>query len=236
MKCRTTQCKIFTDIIEVWKDIKGCESIYQISNFGNVKSLSRYKTNRWGTFTLLKEILLKQKTTSQGYKSVHLRAQTESWPSVHRLVAEHFIDNPENKPTVNHKDADKTNNHFSNLEWSTYSEQMQHAFENNLIELRGAPRFSPELKRKILQHYLDTSCSIRKLALDFNMNQRTASRIAKGEVERKTKLSDKDVIEIIKLRSEGKTLSFISKLFNCGTSQIHRITRKESRCIQYERN
>ena len=88
---------------EVWKDIKGYEGLYQISNTGKVKGLKRNK--------VLKLILQRS-----GYYYVDLQRKRRL---VHRLVAEAFIDNPDNLPEVNHKDEDKVNNDASNLEWCT---------------------------------------------------------------------------------------------------------------------
>ena len=90
---------------EIWKDIKGYEGLYKISNFGNVKSLN-IKRNR------------KLSITRHGYLYVDLsKNDVRKHFYVHRLVAAAFIDNPDNLPQVNHIDEDKTNNCVSNLEW-----------------------------------------------------------------------------------------------------------------------
>lgn len=76
-----------------------------------------------------KNIVLKNGRTTSGYYTVSLNRKSFY---IHRLVAEKFIPNPENKPCINHIDGDKSNNHISNLEWVTYSENMQHASKNGL--------------------------------------------------------------------------------------------------------
>lgn len=228
---------LFTGIIEVWRDIKGFEGHYQVSSFGAVKSLARTRPSKSGNIARIREKLLKQKVTKSGYLSLHLRwGDKESWPNIHRLVADAFIPNKDNKPTVNHKDCNKKNNKTSNLEWSTHSEQMVHAVDNKLLEVRGNPKYSPDFKQKVFDYHKTHNCSLMELVKVFGISERTAGRIVKGEIEPKTKLSREDVTQIINFRAEGRTLSSISKLFNCGISQIHRITRKESRSLTYERN
>lgn len=92
---------------EIWKDIKDYEGLYQVSSFGRVKS---FYTNR----------ILKGSEDSWGYLQVKLyKNGIKSNKKMHRLVAQSFIPNPENKPEVNHIDENKTNNKLSNLEWST---------------------------------------------------------------------------------------------------------------------
>lgn len=109
---------------EIWKDIIGYEGLYQISNFGRVKSFPRR-----GTTTKI----LKPRINRQGYLLVDLckNAKSKRFP-LHRLVAQAFISNPENKPEPNHEDGNKFNNHVSNLKWVTKSENIQHAMNNGL--------------------------------------------------------------------------------------------------------
>ena len=98
---------------EVYKIISGFNNLYSVSNYGNVinNKTGRPLTNSIG---------------SHGYKQVNLSnngiCKTHT---VHRLVANSFIDNPENKPIVDHKDNDKHNNHFSNLRFCTNQENLQ---------------------------------------------------------------------------------------------------------------
>ena len=119
---------------EVWADIKGYEGLYQISTFGNVKSLSRSVKHSNGGTKILRERMLKTKINSTtGYKEISLSKDgKQKYHLIHKLIAEAFIDNPHRLPVVNHIDGCKTNNDIFNLEWATYSENIRHAFANGL--------------------------------------------------------------------------------------------------------
>lgn len=93
-------------ITEIWKDIKGYEGLYQVSNLGRVKS-----------FKFNKERLLKLRFTGRYYQAILTKNSKQKSYLIHRLVATYFIPNPENLPQVNHKDEDKANNSVDNLEW-----------------------------------------------------------------------------------------------------------------------
>jgi hypothetical protein len=104
------------------KEIKGYEKLYSITSFGRVWSHPKKagKSNRKGKW--LKQTLINR------YPSVHLSKNGKEYrPTVHRLVALHFIDNPNNEPMVNHKDLNRENNIVSNLEWCNGFHNMQHA-------------------------------------------------------------------------------------------------------------
>lgn len=97
---------------EEWRPIKGYEGLYEVSNFGRVKSLC---AGKWKSTTLRKP-----QPTRNGYRAVTLKKSGKVRSiTVHRLVAITFLDNPDGLREVNHKDEDKTNNHVDNLEWCT---------------------------------------------------------------------------------------------------------------------
>lgn len=110
--------------LEVWKDVKGYNGLYQVSNIGRVKSLKR---------NTARERIMKLKETRDGYLNVNLCKQGNvATKKVHRLVAENFIPNPNNKYSVNHINGNKKDNRVENLEWATATEQAKHAVKMSL--------------------------------------------------------------------------------------------------------
>ena len=117
---------------EIWKDIKGYEGLYQVSNFGNVKSLDRYIINKNGDKQYFPGKYLNQGISDNYLKVILSKNNKQRTFRVHILVARTFIPNPENKPEVNHIDGNKSNNRVDNLEWNTRSENELHAYKNGL--------------------------------------------------------------------------------------------------------
>lgn len=112
----------------MWKDIPGLEGYYMANINGEIKSLCR--RGNW------KDVILKPQKHNHGYHCVNIKipGQNSKTMLVHILIAKTFIPNPENKPQVNHKDGDKHNNCVDNLEWVVQSENMIHAYKNNLVD------------------------------------------------------------------------------------------------------
>lgn len=134
---------------------------YEITEDGNVISHKR-KTPK----------ILSPDLNKEGYLRVVLSQEGETFRfSIHRLVALHFIPNPENKPFVNHKDGDKQNNHKDNLEWCDCSENTKHAFDNMLrIHGQSAPnaQLTDEVVKKVCE--LIQSGYQRKEILNKNLH------------------------------------------------------------------
>lgn len=105
-------CKNIYNVMEIWKDIEGYEGLYQVSNYGKVKSLGNDKNK--------KSKMRKERTTKDGYIQIklHKNGETKGF-YIHRLVAQAFISNPNGYKEVNHIDENKRNNSSTNLEWCT---------------------------------------------------------------------------------------------------------------------
>lgn len=115
---------------EIWKNIKGFENLYQVSDSGRVKSLGNKSNHK-------KDIIMKQTLNYKGYLQLCLRKNNKGYHfMVHRLVAQAFIPNPDDLPQVNHKDGNKQNNKVENLEWCTNSYNQLHANKMGLNKHR----------------------------------------------------------------------------------------------------
>ena len=109
--------------MEEWRDIKGFEGKYMVSNLGRVKSLNYNHTGKEG--------ILKGVDYGYGYLYVSLTKDGKvKQYSINRLVAQAFLENPDNLPEVNHKDEDKTNNRVENLEWCSRSYNINYGTRN----------------------------------------------------------------------------------------------------------
>lgn len=123
---------------EVWKPVKGYEGLYEVSNTGRVRSLFRLKNNH-SKKQYVGECILTNSPLINGYLRVNLSKEGVSKQYfIHRLVAQHFLANPKNKRTINHKDGNPKNNDVSNLEWATDYENIHHAMDTGLMDYKGS--------------------------------------------------------------------------------------------------
>lgn len=159
---------------EIWKDIKNFEGLYQISNYGNI-----YSNNR--------KMILKPRKDKDGYLGINLYKNNCSKSyRVHRLVAIHFIFNPDDKLQVNHIDGNKENNCVWNLEWCTQEENMQHSLKHKLRP-SGQYCYNSKLTNEdvlfIRNNYKksDKIFNRKYFAKKFNVHSSTISRIVNNK-------------------------------------------------------
>lgn len=156
---------------EIWRDIAGYDGFYQVSNFGRVKSFW-HKTLR----------ITKGTVDIRGYLRVGLYRNGKSkYAYVHRLVALAFIDNPENKPQVNHINGDKSDNRVENLEWCTPSENHYHAVAWGLRK-SGENNSRAKLTNEQARYVRDNPDGLTQweLADKFGVSKAAISQIERG--------------------------------------------------------
>ena len=122
---------------EVWRDIEGYEGLYQVSNMGRVRSLDREVWNGNGWYTKKGKIINGSIAKSEGYLRVTLvKDRKRTIKKIHRLTAEAFIPNPDNKPCVDHINTVRTDNRVENLRWVTHKENCNNKNIENKIKYR----------------------------------------------------------------------------------------------------
>lgn len=159
---------------EWWKDIKGWEGFYQISNHGRMRSLERFVHHKSGR-AKRKGKMLSFGIGPNGYYVAQLHRNGENKSvRVNRLVLEAFVLNPDNYPICNHRDGDKKNNHALNLEWCTHSQNTKHAFKIGLYQKdfnKGIKNGKSKLTKKqvleIREKYIPRKYSTYKLAKEY---------------------------------------------------------------------
>lgn len=161
---------------EIWKNVKGYEGSYQISNFARLKS-----------FKLGKEKVRKPSLHRGGYLSVCLYKDGQYKNCfIHRLVAETFIANSENKHEVNHIDGNKFNNYVGNLEWVTDCENKKHAIENGLMKSAGSNNPCAKLNEEkvitIREMYSSGKFSLKELSKIFEVSDSLIGQIVQYKI------------------------------------------------------
>jgi hypothetical protein len=175
---------------EKWEPIVGYEGFYEVSNWGRIRSVPRviFTVNRKNASykRIIKGGLLKLNTKWSGYPRVKLTRNSEyTKHSVHRLVAEAFLPNPDNKPCVNHKNGIRTDNYYHNLEWATYQENSQHAVDTGLNsgpkgEKCGNSKLKEEEVLKICYMVDYGELTQKQIAKIFGISNITVSNISRG--------------------------------------------------------
>lgn len=169
---------------EHWLPIEDYEDLYQVSNYGRVKSLERKITHR-NSLKTIKERILKQKTTKNGYQVVTLcKDGKQKMFFVHRLVASAFISNQNNYEQINHKDENKCNNHVENLEWCTAKYNVNYGARNkNVSKLligKNNPRSKQVIQLTLDNQFIRTWDSIREIERELGYNNRNICSCCKS--------------------------------------------------------
>ena len=163
---------MLNNINENWKDVVGFEGRYMVSDLGNVKSIV---TNHGKPTD--KQVIKRVRSKTCDYHYVQFwRKDKPTHKAVHRLVAEAFIPNPENKPTVNHLDGNKHNNAVDNLEWATHSENHKHAFATGL-------RSVEDCRNRMIGKVFGKASNYRYVYFDKSRNRWKTSIKANGKVQ-----------------------------------------------------
>lgn len=176
--------------MEIWKSIPNYEGLYEVSNYGNVRSLDREVIDKNGKILFKKGKILKKLLNDYGYFHVILSKQNKlKTHTVHRLVGIAFIDNPYNKIEINHINGIKTDNRVDNLEWCTRSENELHSYRVlGKIYISPTTGKTGELSHKskrVLQYYNDILineyCSTREAGKINNINEKNIASCCRIE-------------------------------------------------------
>lgn len=237
---------------EIWKSITGWEDIYEVSNFGQIRSVDRERRAKNGSFRLCKGKILKGYINAFGYKALHLSkpGQKTKGHFFHTLVTYEFLGERPLGYQVNHIDGDKLNNNINNLEYTTRSENIKHAFRLGLKKgLNGednpaCTKLNSEKALKISQYPHDYSIS--KICEEVGCDKRDVHSIRRGDtwshitkIPKKpigcghpygidngsVKLTEDEVIEIF---TSSVLSGELAKKFNVERSTIKRIRNGRS--------
>lgn len=177
---------------EIWKPIKGYKNVYEVSNLGRVRSVDRYlEQESWNGSKYshtYKGKVLKQFKSKEGYMKVTLSYKYKLVPkTVHKLVAEAFLDNPNNYPVINHINGNKLDNSVNNLEWCTYEHNNKEAFRLGLNKPTWKGKIGIECpnSKKINQYDLEDNFirrwdSMRDVQRELNIYAVSISKCCRG--------------------------------------------------------
>lgn len=188
---------------EIWKDIKGYERLYQISNYGRVKSLV-FNNN---ICKKKREKILSPTDNGKGYLIIGLRKNGKRKNYyIHRLVAEHFLKNDKNLKEVNHINFNKKNNSVENLEWVTKEKNIKHYHDSNFskqiynnISNILHEKYDMQLKNneeKIIQLYTQGDMTIEEISMIVQIgSQRISKLLDKNNINKRKHVRNKFIYE-----------------------------------------
>lgn len=180
---------------EIWKNVKGYDGKYKVSNFGRFKTM--FSISKLGNIRIIDNVL-KPQVTKKGYLTIKLYKKEWGYKKtlLHRLVCSAFHKNALNKPQVNHKDLNKKNNNADNLEWATPKENNQHAMDNNC----KIPKYNfsideiGEMKKYVDNHTIKETANHYKMTPYF---LKKTTKINSGEYSYLKKLMNIDCVKTI---------------------------------------
>lgn len=160
--------------MEIWKEVKGFENDYEISNLGRLRTKERFVKHYKGGVRKYKSELKKIRLNTKGYLRCNLKKDGKRYDfTIHRLVALSFLKEDKKRVFVNHKNGIKTDNRLENLEWCTQSENIEHAVKNRLIKTKLSDKEAMEIKNSKLSN--------RKLGKIYNIDSTIVWRIKNGK-------------------------------------------------------
>lgn len=223
--------------------INGVKTNYRITKAGHVISMSYYRTGR--------PDYLEEFEDKDGY--LHVIIYVNSRPKyigVHRLVAMAYIPNPENKPEVNHKDGNTTNNDVSNLEWVTSLENIHHAWKNGLASAKSCEnhpnsKYTNEQVHDVCKHLVDNKLSMQDISnttgVSYTVVKQIKNHIIWNDVSKEydfhhynvrsnTKNRDIDLAHACELIDLGKQkISEIAEITNLSYDVVYNLYRKRTK-------
>jgi len=195
---------------EIWRRHPEIDKI-EVSSFGRVRTLDKIVPSSWNATRLVKGKVLKQHGNGRGYLNVSIKIAGKWIPkSVHRLVAQTFIPNPDNLPEVNHKDCDRANNRSDNLEWVTHEENTAYRDKLGHTARNNAPK-SPVLAINLATWEVHRFPSIMEVERKLGVNHSNIISVIKGSRKQTGGFwfvsADNKAVDLTKrkLREIGKT-------------------------------
>jgi HNH endonuclease len=165
---------------EIWRDY--ISGYIEVSNLGNLRTIDRLVNNGKGSFQHRKSQAIKATVNITGYRTVILcHNSTRKTMSLHRIVAETFLDNPGNLPCVNHIDGDKLNNRVDNLEWISHSDNQRHAYDTGLKRRDALAAISADDALCIYNSFKNSENTLIGLAGIFGVTKGCIQRICYGD-------------------------------------------------------